>query len=102
MDISKTVNESPTTQTSASGATRRGEGRRRRWEMTSDHIRYFLPKPGSSPSRPELGTELKNEGEALVEAFKTGQNFFTVVAWKAVPEMNGDRPEIVKQVVPRT
>jgi len=48
------------------------------------------------------GSGIENEGEALVEAFKTGQTFFTVVAWKAVPEMNGDRPEIVKQVVPRT
>lgn len=102
MDTSKTATEAAATQTTASGNTRGREGRRRRWEMGGEHIRYFLPKPGSSPSRPELGTELKNEGEALVEAFKTGQTFYTVVAWKAVPEMNGDRPEIVKQVVPPT
>ena len=102
MDTSKTANETATTQTTVSGNTRGRERRPRRWEMSGEHIRYFLPRPGSSPSKPELGTELKNEGEALVEAFKTGQTFFTVVAWKAVPEMNGDRPEIVKQVVPRT
>ena len=101
METSKTATEA-TAQTTVSGSNRGREGRRRRWEMSGEHIRYFLPKPGSSPSRPELGTELKNEGEALVEAFKTGQTFFTLVAWKAVPEMNGDRPEIVKQVVPRT
>jgi hypothetical protein len=101
METGKTATEA-TAQATVPGSNRGREGRRRRWQMSSEHIRYFLPKPGSSPSRPELGTELKNEGEALVEAFKTGQNFLTVVAWKAVPEMNGDRPEIVKQVVPRT
>ncbi len=101
MDTSKPETEA-TAQATVSGNNRGREGRRRRWEMSGEHIRYFLPRPGSSASKPELGAELKNEGEALVEAFKTGQTFFTVVAWKAVPEMNGDRPEIVKQVVPRT
>jgi len=76
--------------------------RRRRWEMTGEDIRYFLPKSGSSSEKPELGQEIVTEGEALIEAFKVGQVFYTVVAWKAVPEINGNEPKIVKQALPRS
>jgi len=77
-------------------------GRRRRWEMTSENVRYFLPKSGSSSEQPELGSELTTEGEALIQAFKSGQVFYTVVAWKAVPEINGNEPRIVKQALSRS
>jgi hypothetical protein len=40
---------------------------------------------------------LASEGEALIEAFKTGQPFYTLVAWRAVPEVNGGNPVIMKQ-----
>ena len=53
--------------------------------MTSETVRYFLLKSGSSSEKPELGQEMTNEGEALVQAFKSGQIFYTVVAWKAIP-----------------
>ena len=69
--------------------------------MTGENIRYFLPKPGGSSERPELGQEMASEGEALVQAFKSGQVFYTVVAWKAVPEINGNEPKIVKQALTR-
>jgi len=43
---------------------------------------------------------MASEGEALIEAFKTGQQFFTLTAWKAAPEVNGGgSPVIVKQAV---
>ena len=29
--------------------------RRRRPATDGDHVRYFLPKPGSTPDKPELG-----------------------------------------------
>jgi hypothetical protein len=77
-------------------------GRRRRWEMTSENVRFFLPKPGSSPEMPELGQEVENEAEALVDAFKSGQVFYTLVVWKAVTEINGNEPRIVKQAVSRS
>lgn len=76
-------------------------GRRRRWEMTGENIRYFLPTPGGANDRPELGQEMASEGEALVQAFKSGQVFYTVVAWKAVSEINGNEPKIVKQALTR-
>jgi len=74
--------------------------RRRRRNGSDPNLRYFLPKSGSSPAKPELGQEMANEGEALIEALKSGQMFFTVAVWKSVPEVNGGgSPVIVKQAV---
>ena len=79
----------------------RSRGKRRTTE--NGNLRYFLPKPGSSPPSPKLGQEMASEGEALIEAFKSGQQFYTLTAWKAVPEVNGNSsPVIVKQAVART
>lgn len=72
---------------------------RRRRNGNDANLRYFLVKPGSSPTKPELGQEMASEGEALIEAFKSGQPFYTVTAWKAVPEVNGGNPVIVKQAI---
>jgi hypothetical protein len=95
MDATKTTIDSAT-------ETAGRNGRRRRWEMTSECVRYFLPKSGSSSARPELGQEMTTEGEALVDAFKSGQVFYTLVEWKAVPEINGNEPRIVKQALSRS
>jgi hypothetical protein len=76
---------------------------RRRRNGNDANPRYFLIKPGSSAAKPELGQEMASEGEALIEAFRTGQPFYTVTAWKAVPEVNGGNPVIVKQALaPKT
>jgi hypothetical protein len=72
---------------------------RRRRNGNDANLRYFLVKPGSSPAKPELGQEMASEGEALIEAFRSGQPFYTVTVWKAVPEVNGANPVIVKQAV---
>jgi len=96
MDGTRTANETATETSPGKN------GRRRRWEMTSENVRYFLPKSGSSSEKPELGQEMTGEGEALVQAFKSGQVFYTVVAWKAVSEINGNEPKIVKQALSRS
>ena len=70
---------------------------RRRHTNIDVPLRYFLLKQGSSSAKPELGQELASEGEALIEAFRTGQPFYTLVAWRAVPEVNGGNPVIMKQ-----
>ena len=75
---------------------------RRRRNGNDANLRYFLVKPGSTAAKPELGQEMASEGEALIEAFRTGQPFYTVTAWKAVPEVNGGNPVIVKQAVARS
>ena len=78
-----------------------GTNARRRHRTGSDpNLRYFLSKSGSSPAKLELGQEMASEGEALIEALKSGQTFFTVAVWKSVPEVNGGgNPVIVKQAV---
>jgi len=86
--------ERPVT-TEANGANRP----RRRRNGNDETLRYFLMKPGSSLAKPELGQEMASEGEALIEAFRSGQPFYTVTSWKAVPEVNGGSPVIVKQAV---
>jgi len=72
---------------------------RRRRNGNDGNLRYFLIKPGSTAAKPELGQEMACEGEALIEAFRSGQPFYTVTAWKAVPEVEGANPVIVKQAV---
>ena len=83
------------------GATAGSSGTRRRRQSGApvENLRYFQMKPGSSPARPELGEEMASEGEALIEAFRSGQPFYTVTVWNAVPEVNGGNPVIVKQAV---
>jgi hypothetical protein len=100
----KTMDETKTNGAAGRTETRqqpeRGRGRRR-WEMSSADVRFFLPKAGSSPEKPELGREVTNEGEALVESFKANQPFYTLVLWKATHEFDGEDTKIVKQVVAR-
>jgi hypothetical protein len=91
-----------TTETADRPAATRSEGGsapRRRRNGNDINLRYFLIKPGSSPAKPELGQEVASEGEALIEAFKSSQPFYTLTAWKAVPEVNGGNPVIVKQAI---
>jgi hypothetical protein len=76
--------------------------RRKKRASEDGNLRYFLPRTGSSPAKPELGQEMASEGEALIEAFKNGQPFYTLTAWKAVPEVNGGNPVIVRQAIART
>jgi len=93
----KTLDSSAAPATVSVGGT---NARRRHRNGSDPNLRYFLPKSGSSPAKPELGQEMANEGEALIEALKSGQTFFTVSVWKSVPEVNGGgNPVIVKQAV---
>jgi hypothetical protein len=85
-------------QTIAASVNRTSPLRRRR-NGDDPNLRYFLLKPGSSPVKPELGQEMASEGEALIEAFRAGQPFYTLAMWKAVPEVSGSSPVIVKQAV---
>jgi hypothetical protein len=90
-----------TEATGGPGATRteRASAPRRRRNGNDENLRYFLIKSGSSQAKPELGQEVASEGEALIEAFKSSQPFYTVTAWRAVPEVNGGNPVIVKQAI---
>jgi hypothetical protein len=90
----------PRTSSSTPPAASNTSPRRKRRDGGDAGVRYFLPKPGSSPATPELGQEVASEGEALIQAFRSGEAFYTLNAWKAVPEVNGGgSPVIVKQSV---
>ena len=90
----------PRTSSSTPPAASSTTPRRKRRNGDDAGVRYFLPKPGSTPATPELGQEVASEGEALIQAFRSGQPFYTLTAWKAVPEVNGGgSPMIVKQAV---
>ena len=94
---------SATTEIHAAAKPDGANQRRKRRNSSDANLRYFLPKPGSSAAKPELGQEMASEGEVLIEAFKNGQPFYTLTAWKAVPEVNGGgSPMIVKQAVVRS
>ncbi len=104
MDTTKTTTTAPPALGAGqSGTQKNGRGeRKKRWDMTPADVRFFLPKSGTTGEKPELGRELPSEGEALVESFRTGQVFFTLVAWKAVHELDDDTPRIVKEALKRT
>jgi len=89
MDMERDGNE-----VAAEGAPAR---RGRRTAAGPERVRYFLPQAGSTTERPELGQEAASEGEALVEALRSGEVFYTLIAWRAVPEMTGREARIVKQ-----
>lgn len=92
----------PPAGASAPPTVNHGSTRRKRRNGVDPVLRYFLPKPGASPGALELGQEVASEGEALIQSFKDGQPFYTLAAWKAVPEVNGGgSPVIVKQAVTR-
>lgn len=65
------MDETQKTNGAAGELTVAKNARRRRWEMTSEDIRYFLPKSGDSSEKPELGQEMATEGEALVRRART-------------------------------
>ena len=87
--------------TRSSGDATAGSRRRRRSAAGVERVRYFLPKSGSSGEKPELGQEAASEAEALVEAFRSTQVFYTLVAWSAVPELNGSEAKITKRPLAR-
>jgi hypothetical protein len=72
-------------------------GRKSR-QPTEEIIRYFLPKDGSSPAKPELGEEAQNEKDALIKAFQSkGGVMYVVTAFRAEADLKGSNPILVKR-----
>ena len=63
--------------------------------------RYFLGKDQNSTAVPQFGKEFTNENEALIESVRTGLAYFIVSEWKAVPDLSGKTPQIIKEPVVR-
>lgn len=76
-----------------------GPKRARRPRQQAEEVaRYFLAKEGTSVEKPELGVEVANEGEALIQAFQSQDGvIYTVLAYKAEAEIQGGSPTLVKR-----
>jgi predicted extracellular nuclease len=69
-------------------------------QQTEEGVRYFLAKDGSSIEKPELGTEVASEGEALIKAFQSKNGvIYTVLAYKAEAEIHGGSPTLVRRPI---
>jgi len=67
-------------------------------QQTEEVVRYFLAKEGSSVEKPELGSEVPSEGDALIKAFQSKHGIiYTLSAYKAEAEMQGGSPTLVKR-----
>ena len=80
---------------SVEAAAKRGRKAR---QPTEELVRYFLPKDGSSPAKPELGEEAQNEKDALIKAFQSkGGVMYLLTAFRAEADLKGSNPILVKR-----
>ena len=63
--------------------------------------RFFLARPGSSGTVPELDREFATEPEAIVESLKTGRTYFTVSEWRGIADFSGRKPQLRREPVSR-
>jgi len=61
--------------------------------------RFFLAKAGVTGAAPALDREFQTEGEAMIEALKTGQSYFSIVEWRATADFAGKNPQVKKEAV---
>jgi hypothetical protein len=75
-----------------------GKRGRKSRQQVEDVVRYFLPKEGSSPAKPELGEEAQNEKDALIKAFQSkGGVMYVLTAFRAEADLKGSNPILVKR-----
>ena len=63
--------------------------------------RFFLAKAGAIGNTPAFDRELATEGEAKVEALKSGLNYYSVVEWRATADFAGKNPQVRSEAVKR-
>ncbi len=68
-------------------------------ESAETGCRFFLAKPGGSGETPVLGREYSREGEAMVEALKSGITYYAVTEWRPVADLSGKSPQVRKETV---
>jgi len=62
-------------------------------ESAETGCRFFLAKPGGSGESPVFGREFSKEGEAMVEALKSGITYYVVTEWRPVADLSGKTPQ---------
>jgi len=68
-------------------------------EPDSARPRFFLAGDAQSGQVPELGSELQNEAEALIESLKSGKSFYTVFQYRGIADCSSGKPQIRKEAV---
>lgn len=63
--------------------------------------RFFLAKAGANGATPTLDRELTTEGEAKIEALKSGLNYYSVIEWHATADLAGKNPLVKSEAVKR-
>jgi hypothetical protein len=95
----------PDEKTSLTSSRSAGKANRRARPAGGEEIlsgaRFFLPKSGANGHAPELGRELASEGEARVEALKSGVTYYSVQEWRPVADFAGRNPELKREPVAR-
>jgi hypothetical protein len=61
--------------------------------------RYFLAKTNGDGGMPALDREVASEGEALVEALRSGVTFYAVQEFRVIPDFASRRPQLEKEAV---
>ena len=61
--------------------------------------RYFLSKTNGDGGSPALDREVASEGEALVEALRSGVTYYAIHEFRVIPDFAGRRPQLKKEAV---
>ena len=80
-------------------ATRARRARSNGSEEDSSFTRYFLGKANFDGSIPAFDRELASEGEALVEALRSGVTFYAIQEFRVIPDFASRRPQLEKEAV---
>jgi len=68
-------------------------------EEDSSGTRYFLAKADGDGNTPALDRELASEGEALVEALRSGVTYYAIQEFRVIPDFAGRKPQLQKEAV---
>ena len=80
----------------AASSPRRRRGRKDSTE-SGPAERFFLAEADAKAGAPALGREMPNEGEAIVEAFRAGVNFYTISEFRTRAELASSRGPVLKK-----
>lgn len=67
-------------------------------EEANSCTRYFLGK-ANGDGAPALDREVASEGEALVEALRSGVTYYAIQEFRVIPDFAGRRPQLKKEAV---
>jgi hypothetical protein len=84
----------------ASPTPRRRRGRKETAE-TATVERFFLAETNGNNAIPALGREMSTEAEAIVEAFRSGVNFFAISEFRTRAETSSSRYPVIKKEATR-